>query len=36
MSLKGWEFVKNKFHYSRLVNDVKLLYDELLKNSQIK
>ena len=24
MSLKGWEFVKNKFHYSRLVNDVKL------------
>ncbi|NLB86570.1 MAG: glycosyltransferase family 4 protein [Bacteroidales bacterium] len=30
MSQNGWDFVKNKFHYTRLVNDVKSLYDELL------
>ncbi|MDD3859679.1 MAG: glycosyltransferase [Bacteroidales bacterium] len=30
MSQHGWNFVKDKFHYTRLVNDMKLLYDELL------
>ncbi|MCK9254255.1 MAG: glycosyltransferase [Bacteroidales bacterium] len=30
MSQNGWDFVKNKFHYTRLVNDVKSLYDKLL------
>ncbi len=27
---KGWQFVKDKFHYDRLVNDVVALYDKLL------
>ena len=27
---KGWEFVKNKFHYERLVKDITQLYDSLL------
>jgi len=30
MAQSGWTFVKSRFHYSRLVNDMKLLYDELL------
>jgi glycosyltransferase involved in cell wall biosynthesis len=30
MSNHGWDFVKDKFHYTRLVKDMKLLYDELL------
>lgn len=30
MSHQGWDFVKDKFHYTRLVNDMKLLYNELL------
>jgi len=30
MSNHGWEFVRSKFHYSRLVADMKDLYDELL------
>jgi len=30
MSCHGWDFVKDKFHYTRLVKDMKLLYDELL------
>ncbi|MDR2011086.1 MAG: glycosyltransferase [Bacteroidales bacterium] len=30
MAHYGWEFVKNRFHYSRLVRDMKELYDELL------
>jgi glycosyltransferase involved in cell wall biosynthesis len=32
MANHGWNFVKEKFHYSRLVSDMKLLYDELLAN----
>lgn len=32
MSNYGWDFVKNRFHYSRLVGDMKKLYDELLYN----
>jgi len=31
MSKKGWEFVKEKFHFTRLVNDTKELYSRLLK-----
>lgn len=27
---KGWDFVKEKFHYERLVKDITSLYDELL------
>ncbi|MDD2635446.1 MAG: glycosyltransferase [Bacteroidales bacterium] len=30
MSKYGWEFVKNRFHYTRLVSDMEKLYDELL------
>lgn len=26
----GWDFVSEKFHYTRLVNDMKTLYDKLL------
>lgn len=29
-SKNGWEFVKDKFHYTRLVNDVEILYKKLL------
>ncbi|HOZ30722.1 MAG TPA: glycosyltransferase [Bacteroidales bacterium] len=31
MSKQGWDFVKEKFHYNRLINDMKSLYDELLQ-----
>lgn len=31
MSLKGWEHVKEKFHYTRLVKDMEELYTSLLK-----
>ncbi|MBI3501659.1 MAG: glycosyltransferase [Bacteroidetes bacterium] len=31
MGRGGWDFVKDKFSYSRLVNDMKLLYTQLLK-----
>lgn len=33
MSLKGWEHVKETFHYTRLVNDVDKLYKRLLANA---
>jgi hypothetical protein len=29
-SKNGWGFVKDKFHYTRLVNDVEMLYKKLL------
>ena len=29
-SKNGWEFVKDKFHYTRLVNDIEKLYTKLL------
>lgn len=32
MSEKGWEFVQEKFHYSRLAKDMKNLYSSLLNN----
>ncbi len=31
MGLKGWEHVKDKFHYTRLVKDMEALYFSLLK-----
>jgi len=31
MSLKGWPFVKTKFHYNRLVEDMRKLYNQLLE-----
>ncbi|KJS04833.1 MAG: hypothetical protein VR77_10445 [Flavobacteriales bacterium BRH_c54] len=34
MSEKGWEFVKEKFHYERLVNDMRELYFSLLENNK--
>lgn len=33
MSQKGWEHVKETFHYTRLVNDVDKLYKRLLANA---
>jgi glycosyltransferase involved in cell wall biosynthesis len=30
MSKKGWEFVRENYHYTRLVRDMESLYDELL------
>lgn len=30
MSQNGWTYVKDKFHYTRLVNDMELFYRELL------
>lgn len=34
MSEKGWLHVKDKFHYTRLVNDMEKLYVSLLNNSK--
>ncbi len=34
MSEKGWEFVKEKFHYERLVSDMRELYFSLLENNK--
>ena len=34
MADNGWEHVRNKFHYTRLVNDMKDLYTELLSAKQ--
>jgi glycosyltransferase involved in cell wall biosynthesis len=34
MSESGWDFVKNKFHYSRLVKDMEEYYKELLSKSK--
>jgi len=33
MSMEGWDFVKNKYHYTRLVSDMEKLYDELLNRN---
>ncbi|MEW6470310.1 MAG: glycosyltransferase [Bacteroidota bacterium] len=30
MGLAGWDFVKERFHYTRLVSDTRLLYNRLL------
>ena len=34
MGEKGWEFVKEKFHYERLVDDMRQLYFSLLENNK--
>ena len=31
MKIEGWNHVKNKFSYTRLVNDMDKLYNKLLK-----
>ena len=31
LSQLGWENVKKKFHFMRLVNDIKILYNNILK-----
>jgi glycosyltransferase involved in cell wall biosynthesis len=31
MAMKGWTYVKEKFHYTRLVNDMEVLYKNLLE-----
>lgn len=32
MSVDGWEFVRERFHYTRLIDDMKNLYQELLSS----
>ena len=32
MSKNGWQYVNKKYHYTRLIEDTRNLYDELLKN----
>lgn len=34
MAMNGWSFVKEKFHYTRLVNDMDCLYTNLLANTK--
>ena len=36
MSQNGWAFVKEKFHYTRLVKDMEDYYKELLKQKGIE
>jgi len=36
MSEQGWNFVRDKFHYTRLVNEMDELYTELLSNANVK
>ncbi len=36
MSQNGWSFVKDNFHYSRLVKDMENYYLKLLKNSSLE
>ncbi len=36
MSINGWEFVRKKFHYTRLTNDMDSLYTELLLKTKKK
>lgn len=36
LSETGWEFVKDNFHYTRLVDDVRQLYFKLLKEKNVK
>jgi hypothetical protein len=33
MSSNGWNFVKEKFHYTRLAKDMEKLYRKLLKKN---
>ena len=34
MSQNGWDYVKDKFHYTRLCENVEKLYLELLKSNK--
>jgi glycosyltransferase involved in cell wall biosynthesis len=34
LSLHGWNHVKNKYHYTRLIDDMTRLYDSLIKNAK--
>jgi len=36
MSQYGWDFVRDKFHYTRLVNEMDALYTKLLENAKDK
>ena len=36
MGEKGWEFVKEKFHYTRLIKEMSTLYHELLDYTRLK
>lgn len=36
MSKKGWDYVREKYHYTRLINDMEQLYSSLLKNQKIR
>jgi glycosyltransferase involved in cell wall biosynthesis len=36
MADKGWEFVKDNFHFTRLVKDMDSLYQELLKEKGVR
>lgn len=36
MSQNGWSFVKEKFHYTRLVKDMENYYKELIENKGVK
>lgn len=36
MSQHGWNFVRDKFHYTRLVNEMDALYTKLLENAKEK
>lgn len=35
MSMKGWEFVKENYHYNRLITDMENLYSELLHKHKL-
>ena len=36
MASKGWDFVQERFHYSRLVENMANYYEQLLKQSQVR
>lgn len=36
LSESGWKFVKEKFHYTRLINDMSELYFKLLEKNKVK
>ncbi|MGI8892083.1 MAG: glycosyltransferase [Bacteroidia bacterium] len=36
MGSSGWSFIKDRFHYERLVNDTSDLYNQLLNNESIR
>ncbi len=36
LSKKGWSFVKEKYHYSRLINDMTNLYYKLIDEKKVK